>query len=150
MREETRKRMEPVVPNPITTSIKVLLGLALIIGLIYLVCLILKRIQESRAAVFGKPVLELVSTINLGLGPGRSLHVVRVADRFFVITATSAKITLLAELDKSIEEMKVENEPQETDVAKGQGFHELLAAYTQKFVRSSQIPGGLEGHKDER
>ena len=142
--------MESVAPNPFVTSIKIALGLALVIGLIYLVCLVLKKIQENRVSVYGRPVLELISTINLGLGPGKSVHIIRVADRFLVIGATNAGITLLAEIDKDLEEMRVRNEPpQEAKDVKGQGFDELLAAYTRKFVRGSQVSEGLKSDKDE-
>ena len=130
--------MEPVVPNPVIIGIRIFLGLVFTIGLIYLVCLILKKIQENKAGVYGGPILELVSTINLGLGPGKSLHIVRVGDRFLVIGATSAKITLLTEIDKGPEEMRVGNEIEETEAVEGQGFDELLAAYTRKFVRGSR------------
>ena len=126
------------MPNPVTTGIRILLGLAFIIGLIYVVSLILKKIQESKAGVYGGPILELVSTINLGLGPGKSLHIVRVGYRFLVIGATSAKITLLTEIDKGPEEMKAGNETEETEAVKGQGFDELLAAYTRRFVGGSR------------
>ena len=132
--------MESAVPNPVATSIKTALGLALVIGLIYIVCLILKKIQENKMRTYGGPIMELVSTINLGVGPGKSVHVVRIADRFLVIGATSAKITLLTEIDKD----SLSNQGQ------GHKFDELLAAYTQKFVRRGDISGRLEGNNDER
>ncbi|HXL04569.1 MAG: flagellar biosynthetic protein FliO [Firmicutes bacterium] len=142
--------MEPALPNPFMISIKIVIGLAFVIGLIYLVCLILKKIQENKTSVYGRPILELVSTINLGVGPGKSVHIVRAADRFLVIGATTAKITLLAEIDKGLEEMKVGNKTQDAEAVNGRGFDELLEAYTQKFVYKSQMSRGLEDHKDER
>ncbi|NLJ61300.1 MAG: flagellar biosynthetic protein FliO, partial [Firmicutes bacterium] len=121
--------MESGVPNPVTISIKIALGLALIIGLIYLVCLILKRIQENKASTYGRPVMELISTINLGLGPGKSIHMVRAADKVFVIGATTAKITLLAEIDTDLDKLTAQNKPRETEPGKERRFDQLLAEY---------------------
>jgi|CZCA01.1.fsa_nt_gi flagellar biogenesis protein FliO len=141
--------MESGVPNPVTISIKIALGLALIIGLIYLVCLILKRIQENKASTYGRPVMELISTINLGLGPGKSIHMVRAADKVFVIGATTAKITLLAEIDTDLDKLTAQNRPRETEPGKERRFDQLLAEYTEKFVRGSRLSGGSEGNKNE-
>lgn len=143
--------IESTQTNPIMVSIKMVLGLALIIGLIYIVCLILKRIQESRISAHGRPVMELISTINLGLGPGKSIHLVRVAGRLLVVGATGAGITLLAEIDDdlNLQEVKPEMEPQNMGQDARRRFDELLAAYKQKFTGGGQMSGRSEDNKHE-
>lgn len=143
--------IESTQTNPIMVSIKMVLGLALIIGLIYIVCLILKRIQESRISAHGRPVMELISTINLGLGPGKSIHLVRVVGRLLVVGATGAGITLLAEIDDdlNLQEVKPETEPQNMGQDARRRFDELLAAYKQKFTGGGQMSGRSEDNKHE-
>ncbi len=159
MREGTFERMESAVPNPIATSIKIVMGLALVIGLIYIVCFILKRLQENKIGTYGShegPIMELISTISFGLGPGKSVHVVRVADRFLVIGATNAGITLLTELDGNSLDIRVRDELAESNELKevqpggGRRFDELLAAYTRRFIGRGEMSGGLEDKRDER
>ncbi|NLJ60253.1 MAG: hypothetical protein GX338_04810, partial [Firmicutes bacterium] len=62
---------------------------------------------------------------------------------------TTAKITLLAEIDTDLDKLTAQNKPRETEPGKERRFDQLLAEYTEKFVRGSRLSGGSEGNKNE-
>ncbi|NLS45387.1 MAG: FliO/MopB family protein [Firmicutes bacterium] len=131
--------MEPVVSNPVMVSTKVGLGLVLVVGLVYFVYIILKKMQTNRTGLHNGPALELISSVNLGLGAGKSVHMIKAADKFLVIGATGAKISLLAEVDGNQVKADTQNELRNVEMPKGYRFNRLLDAYTKKFTRDIQM-----------
>lgn len=127
--------------DPVVTGIRLVVGLAVVIVLIYLTGLALRALQRRRIGARGRPAMEVRES--LALGPGRALHLVRVQDRFLVLGATSTHISMLTEVDAgSLEDdtgpqgdAAVEDAPEER-----RRFDEILDAYTRRFEDAK--PGG--------
>jgi flagellar protein FliO/FliZ len=82
------------------TAIRLLLGLIVVVALILGVWYLLKRIQRGRYPALGETTTGLVSILSTTpLGPGRALHIVRVADRVVLIGATDHAVSAIAHLD---------------------------------------------------
>lgn len=141
--------MESGVFNPITMSIRVALGLVIIIVLIYATFLILKKIRQTEIKTYKKPIMEIISTINLGIGSSKALHMVRAGEKVFMIGVTASSITLLAEIDIDLKALLDKKETYLAQSGKERRFEELLSEYTERFVGSSQLYERPENKKDE-
>lgn len=118
--------------DPVVTGIRLVVGLAIVVVLIYLTGMALRALQRRRTGTRARPAIELRESLTLG--PGRALHLVRVADRFVVVGATSTHITMLAEVDAgSVEGTEHEEEPLQAAPEERRRFDEILDAYTRRF-----------------
>lgn len=118
--------------NPVVTGIRLAAGLAIVVVLIYLTGLALRSLQRRRIGARGRPAMELRES--LSLGPGRALHLVRVADRFLVLGATGTHISMLAEVDAgSLQDTARQEGRAQTGPEKGRKFDEILDAYMRRF-----------------
>lgn len=134
--------------DPVVTAIRLVVGLAVVIVLIYLTGLALRALQRRRIGARGRPAMEVRES--LPLGPGRALHLVRVQDRFLVLGATGTHISMLAEVDAgSLEDhtgsqgdAAVEDAPEER-----RRFDEILDAYTRRFEDAK--PGGEDAYDQD-
>ncbi|MDI6637792.1 MAG: flagellar biosynthetic protein FliO [Bacillota bacterium] len=118
--------------DPVVTGIRLIAGLAIVIVLIYLTGLALRALQWRRIGARGRPAMELRES--LSLGPGRAVHLVRVADRLLVLGATSTHISMLAEVDAgSLEDTGRQEDRVQTAPEKGRRFDEILDAYMRRF-----------------
>lgn len=118
--------------NPVVTGIRLVVGLAVVIVLIYLTGLALRSLQRRRIGTRGRPAMELRES--LSLGPARAVHLVRVADRFLVLGATSTHISMLAEVDaRSLEDTGRQEHAVQAVPEERRRFDEILDAYTRRF-----------------
>jgi len=121
--------------NPIVLGIRLVVGLAVVIALIYLTGLVLRSLQQRRVGVRGRPAMELRES--LPLGPGRGLHLVRLGERFFVLGATGSQISVVAEIDArslgSREDGGRKDRGSQVESKEGRRFNEILEAYTRRF-----------------
>ncbi|MGE5588735.1 MAG: FliO/MopB family protein [Clostridia bacterium] len=116
----------------IVTGIRLVVGLALVIALIYLVGLALRSLQWRRIGGRGRPAMELRES--LPLGPGRAVHLVRVGDRFLVLGATGTHISMLGEVEAgSLEDAGRQEGHTKAASEKGRRFDEILEAYMGRF-----------------
>ncbi|MEW5866136.1 MAG: flagellar biosynthetic protein FliO [Bacillota bacterium] len=127
--------------DAVATGIRLAVGLAIVIVLINLAGIALRAVQHKGIGTRGRPAMEIRES--LGLGPGRALHIVRVADRFLVVGATGTHITLITEVGgESLEgERRLQPGP-----SRERAFGEILDAYARRFsdegVTESETDGG--------
>jgi flagellar biosynthetic protein FliO len=82
------------------TAFRLLLGLLVVVGLILGVWYLLRRLQRGRYPALGETSTGLISVLaTTPLGPGRALHIVRVADRVVLVGATDHAVQPIATLD---------------------------------------------------
>ncbi len=85
-------------PNMVSTSIRMILSLLVIIALIYLLVYILKRYSYS-SSTGGTPLIKVISFSYLR--PKEALYLVRVGEKLLLLGVTSNSINLIKELDDS-------------------------------------------------
>ncbi|MEW6105282.1 MAG: flagellar biosynthetic protein FliO [Bacillota bacterium] len=118
--------------DPVVTGIRLIAGLAIVIVLIYLTGLALRALQWRRIGARGRPAMELRES--LSLGPGRAVHLVRVADRLLVLGATGTHISMLAEVDaRSLEDTGRQEHALQAVPEERRRFDEILDAYVRRF-----------------
>ena len=82
------------------TALRLLLGLLVVVALILGVWYLLKRIQRGRYPALGETGAGLISVLaTTPLGPGRALHIVRVANQVVLVGATDHAVQAVANLD---------------------------------------------------
>ncbi|MGE5593366.1 MAG: FliO/MopB family protein [Betaproteobacteria bacterium] len=118
--------------NPIVLGIRLVVGLAVVIALIYLTGLALRSLQQRRMGVRGRPAMELRES--LPLGPGKGLHLVRIGKRLLVLGATGTQISVVAEVDAgSLEDAGRKDRASQADSNERRRFNEILEAYRRRF-----------------
>ncbi|MDA8427418.1 MAG: flagellar biosynthetic protein FliO [Treponema sp.] len=81
-------------PNTFAYFIRMIVVLALVLGAIYLVYRLMRRMAHPQEAE-DSAVKILAST---GLGPGKKLHVVGLGEKAYLIGVTEASVSLIAEV----------------------------------------------------
>ena len=82
------------------TLFRLILGLALVVGLIIAVWYVLKRVQRSRFPAAEPDATGLIGVMaTTPLGPNRALHLVRVGDEVVLVGATEQSLQAIARLD---------------------------------------------------
>jgi flagellar protein FliO/FliZ len=71
--------------------VRTIVGLAIVLGVIYGLHWVLKQVKASKETDESGDALETVATLNLG--PGRSLHLVRVGGEIVLLGAAEHQIT---------------------------------------------------------
>ncbi len=84
-------------PNMISTSIRMILSILVIIALIYLLVYILKKYSYS-SHTGGTPLIKVISFSYLR--PKEALYLVRVGGKLLLLGVTSNNITLIKELNE--------------------------------------------------
>ncbi len=113
-------------------TVDLIVKLGLVIGLIYVTMWLLRRYvlgPQSAAAVGGRGGrLTLIETLNLA--PGRTVHLISVADRVLVVGATSAGLTTLGAIDDRTQVEALRGSPP-ADADMPPDFREQLRGFTE-------------------
>lgn len=126
--------------DAIATSIRLVVGLAIVVVLINLAGIAFRAVQRKGISTRGRPAMEMRES--LSLGPGRTLHIVRVADKFLVVGATGTHITLIAEIDGERLEGERRSQP---GPGGGRAFGEILDTYARRFSDEGVTEGETDG-----
>lgn len=126
--------------DAVATGIRLVVGLAIVIVLIYLTGIAFRAVQHKGIGTRGRPAMEIRES--LGLGPGRALHIVRVADRFLVVGATGTHITLITEVRGESLEGERRSQP---GPGRERAFGEILDAYARRFSDEGVTEGETDG-----
>ncbi len=112
----------------VVTAIRLVAGLAVTVGLVYLTGFIMRAVRQARIVSRGRPTMEIRES--LALGPGRTLHIVRVGEKHIVVGATPSHVTFLTEVD-----VPGSRDPGAGGAggARGRGFREILDALTRRL-----------------
>ena len=82
------------------TMLRLLLGLAVVVALIFGVWHVMKRVQRGRYPAAAEASGDLIGVLaTTPLGPNRALHIVRVADEVVLVGATDHSVQAVAVLD---------------------------------------------------
>lgn len=82
------------------TLMRLIFGLALVVGLIFAVWHVLRRVQRSRYPSVEPDVSGLIGVVaTTPLGPNRALHLVRVGEEVVLVGATEQSVQAVARLD---------------------------------------------------
>lgn len=98
--------------NMLSSIMQMIVSLAIVLGTAYLILLGIRKYKNGElsfafpgtsTATSPKHLLSILET--LSLGPGRSLHIIAVGTRYYLIAQTAQQITLLQELsdDESLQ-----------------------------------------------
>ncbi|MBM4417067.1 MAG: flagellar biosynthetic protein FliO [Chloroflexi bacterium] len=113
-------------------TLDLIVKLGLVIGLIYVTMWVLRRYvlgPQSAAAVGGRGGrLTLIETLNLA--PGRTVHLISVADRVLVVGATSTGLTTLGAIDDRGQVEALRGAPS-GDADTSPDFREQLRGFTE-------------------
>lgn len=82
------------------TLVRLMIGLLLVVGLIFAVWWVMKRVQRSRYPAVEADATGLIGVMaTTPLGPNRALHLVRVGDEVVLVGATEQSVQAVARLD---------------------------------------------------
>lgn len=111
-------------PTTLTYFIRMVVVLALVLGAIYLVLRFMKRL--SRPSIGDEASIKVLATTSLGTG--RSLHVVCIGSKAYLVGAAESSVSLISEIDdKEFVDalaLKASTMPQ----GQGQAFGEMLGS----------------------
>jgi len=85
----------PAGPNTLAYFIRMIFVLALVLGAIYGVFRLMRRLARPRGSE--ESAVKLLASTNIG--PGRALHVVSLGSKAYLIGATDASVSLIAEVE---------------------------------------------------
>ena len=106
--------------NTFAYFVRMVVVLAVVLGAIYLVVRLLKRLSRPRAG--DEAAIRVLATT--GLGGGKSLHVVSLGPKAYLIGASEQAVSLIAEVDDKeyLDALALKA----SEAPKGSGFAELL------------------------